>query len=89
MQPPEIQPGLDVWYDDFYRLSRDRQLGMATGPIPHGSILRHIKGWPDDDAEMFYACIEAMDEAYRAYDPKKTVSEEDPKAAFERMFGGV
>lgn len=80
--------GIEDWYDDFWRLSKDRQVGMALGQIPYSTILSHTQGWPHEDADMFYECIDAMDRAYMGYDPKKVVSDEDPRAAFERMFGG-
>lgn len=83
---PELQPGLGDWYEDFFELSTDRQLGMVPGPIPSASISRHTEGWDDEDAEMFRVCIRAMDAVYLA--PKeKPVSNEDPAAAFKRMFG--
>ena len=88
--PPEILPGLADWYGEFHRLSKDRQMGMALGQMPHSTIINHTAGWPDDDAEMFYACMEAMDAAYLKHAMKKPeleVSQEPPERAFARMFG--
>lgn len=62
--PPEIIDGFGGWYEDFWLLSTDRQIGMGIGPIPHQSILRHVQGWRYDDADMFTDCIRAMDAVY-------------------------
>ena len=92
-EPPEIFPGLTEWYNDFHRLSRDRQIGMAVGPIPHSTIMAHIDGWPQEDADMFEACMDAMDAVYlksissKSEKPEQTVSNEPVGAAFARMFG--
>lgn len=82
---PELQPGLDIWYDDFFELSTDRQLGMAAGPLPHGTIARYVEGMDPDDAEMCRACFRAMDELYRS--GVKQVADQDPLAAFNSWFG--
>lgn len=65
-EPPEIMQGFRGWYDDFFELSTDRQIGMAVGPIPAASIARHVAGWPDEDAQMFALCIRAMDKVWMA-----------------------
>lgn len=64
LEPPELLPGLGGWYDYFFDLSTDRQLGMVAGPIPDASICRCTDGWPDEDAQAFAACIRAMDAAF-------------------------
>lgn len=64
MPPPELLPGLSEWYDDFFELSTDRQVGMAAGPIPRASITEHTKDWPWEDADCFHACMRAMDALY-------------------------
>lgn len=64
LEPPELLPGLEGWFDAFYDLSTDRQLGMVAGPIPDASICRFTAGWPDEDAAAFKACIRAMDGAF-------------------------
>jgi hypothetical protein len=49
----------------FWELSTDRQLtGYGSGPIPAASIDRHTAGWDADEAEMFRACIRAMDAVF-------------------------
>lgn len=56
--------GLDGWYEDFWRLSTERQIGFGVGPIPASAIDRHTEGWVAEDAEMFETVIRAMDEVY-------------------------
>lgn len=65
LYPPDIQPGAAQWLEDFFELGTDRQLtGYGAGPIPAGSIERHIAGWPYGDAEMFRYVIRALDGAW-------------------------
>src|SRR5690554_1936865 len=64
LEPPELLPGLSEWLDDFFELSTDRQIGMVAGPIPKASIDRHVEGWSHDEADMFRACMRAMDSVY-------------------------
>ncbi len=56
--------GFDGWYEDFWRLSTERQIGFGVGPIPAHAIDRHVAGWSYEDAEMFEFCMRRMDEAY-------------------------
>lgn len=56
--------GFGGWYEDFWRLSSERQHGLGAGPIPQSMIDRHVAGWRYDDVEMFEFCIREMDEAY-------------------------
>lgn len=64
LEPPEFLPGLYGWYEDFFELSTERQIGMVVGPIPKSSIDRHVEGWVYHDADMFRECIRAMDSVY-------------------------
>ena len=97
---PEIKAGFEPWIADFFRLSTDRQLtGYGSGPIPNASIMRHVAGWDDTEADMFEVCIRAMDTAFLdALAPKKDddgkpsvkmkkpVGEMTP-AKFDALFG--
>lgn len=56
--------GYGGWYEDFCRLSTERQIGMGIGPIPAGAIDRHVAEWEYEDAELFEHCIRRMDEVY-------------------------
>lgn len=56
--------GFGGWYEDFWRLSTERQIGFGVGPIPAHAIDRHVAGWSYEDAEVFEHCIRRMDEVY-------------------------
>lgn len=91
-EQPELLPGLASWYEDFFELSTDRQFGMAAGPIPRSSIVEHTRGWPQDDADMFRACIRRMDSVYLNHKPgKKPTMQMDPdmtpQERLKRIFG--
>lgn len=58
---PALLPGYEGWFAAFYELSTDRQLGMAIGPIPAGSIERQ------NEAPLFRRVIRAMDGVYLAH----------------------
>lgn len=62
--PPEILPGLEPWFEAFWELGTDRQIGQVVGPIPAASIDRHTAGWPDAEAQAFRRCIRAMDQVF-------------------------
>jgi hypothetical protein len=64
LEPPELLDGFGGWYEDFWRLSTERQIGFGIGPIPASAIDRHVSGWRYDDAEMFEFCIREMDGVY-------------------------
>lgn len=64
LDPPQILDGYGGWYEDFWRLSTERQIGMGLGPIPASAIDRHAEGWSYEDAEAFEFCIRRMDEVY-------------------------
>lgn len=89
---PELKEGLSVWYEDFWELSTDRQIGMAAGPIPRASIVDHCRGWPDDDAEMFRICMRRMDDIYINHKPSKQpfnnkLAELSPQDRLTAIFG--
>lgn len=62
--PPSIIDGFGGWYEDFWQLSTERQIGMGVGPIPQSAINAHTNGWRYDDADMFMEIIRAMDAEY-------------------------
>jgi hypothetical protein len=64
LEPPEIMDGFGGWYEDFWRLSTERQIGFGIGPIPASAIDRHVAGWSYEDAEMFEHCIRQLDGVY-------------------------
>lgn len=76
LDPPEILDGFHGWWEDFWRLTTERQIGFGVGQIPQREIDRHIRGWNYEDAEMFEHCIREMDRAYMM----KVNSSEQPSA---------
>ncbi|WP_293921155.1 phage tail assembly chaperone [Sphingobium sp. UBA5915] len=64
LEPPDIIDGFGGWYEDFWQLSTERQIGFGEGPIPASAIDRHTEGWGYEDADMFQVCIREMDRAY-------------------------
>lgn len=70
--------GFGGWYEDFWRLSTERQIGFGVGQIPASAIDRHVAGWGYEDAEMFEFCIRELDEVYLM---KANKSDEAPAPA--------
>ena len=82
--------GFEPWVIDFFKLSKDRQLtGYGSGPIPDTSIKRHVAGWDQDEADMFEACIEAMDSAFLAAIAPKIDEDGKPSAKVKRPVGDM
>lgn len=89
---PDFLPGVESWYEDFWELSTDRQIGMAAGPIPRASIIEHTRDWPQDDADMFHLCMRRMDGLYLNFKPGKAgIAADDnsmsPQDKLKRIFG--
>lgn len=97
---PDIPYGFDAWVRDFFELSNDRQItGYGAGPIPSGTISRHVANWQEDEADFFRACIRAMDREYLnsisasrqdiedPSRPKRNVVGEMTPDKFDAMFG--
>lgn len=82
LEPPELMDGFGGWLEDFGRLSTERQIGMAVGPIPASAIERHVAGWSYEDAEVFEFCIREMDGAYMT---RQNSSDDAPPAAVDPM----
>lgn len=64
LDPPEIMEGFGGWYEEFWRLSTERQIGFGIGPIPDSQIERRTAAMNEEDAEIFEFCIRRMDEVY-------------------------
>lgn len=46
LNEPELLPGLDLYYEAFWELCPDRQMGMSgVGPIPYSSIRDYCLDW--------------------------------------------
>lgn len=86
-EPPELLDGFGGWYEDFWELSTDRQLGNCLGPIPAASIDRHVAGWNYVDADMFRSIIRAMDGAYLEWSGKPSAEPAEPTSARDAFRG--
>ena len=82
LEPPEILDGFGGWFEDFWNLSTNRQIGFGVGPIPQSDIDRHVAGWDYEDAEMFEVCIREMD---RVYMMRTNKTEDTPPASSSPM----
>lgn len=82
--PPDLIEGFGGWYEDFWTLSTERQIGMAEGEIPASAIAKHVEGWRYDDAEMFEHCMRQMDRVYlrRGEEEKQDQPEVSARDAF-------
>lgn len=45
LNEPELLPGLKLYYEAFWELCPDRQVGMSVGPIPYSSIRDYCLDW--------------------------------------------
>jgi hypothetical protein len=64
------EPDLESWdlfyHNAFWRLSTERSIGFAMGPIPHSKILEYAyeAGLESGTIALFEAVIRQMDSAY-------------------------
>lgn len=79
--------GYGGWYEDFWRLSTERQIGFGIGPIPASAIEKHVAGWSYEDAEIFEFCMRQMDGLYlmRNNSPENAQPAQPPMSAMEQM----
>ena len=81
--------GFGGWYEDFWTLSTERQIGFGLGPIPASAIERHVAGWGYEDAEMFEICIREMDRLYmRRQNKTEDAAPVNPRDAFRGATAG-
>jgi len=78
--------GYGGWYEDFWQLSTERQIGMGVGPIPASAISRHVAGWSDEDAEIFEFCMRRMDEVYLMKSNKSDETPAEPALSAREAF---
>jgi hypothetical protein len=66
LNEPEVRFGLELYYDAFWELDRDRSHGSGYTHIPWSSIIRYIEVYDldEDQAERLQAHLKAMDNAY-------------------------
>ena len=83
LTPPSIMHGYELWYEDFWSLNSERQIGMVAGPIPDSAIDRKVEGMNYVDADAFRLCVYEMDAAWRGIIDGRDNTE--PKSAMEQF----
>lgn len=79
-QRPQPSHDLLFFWDAFWDLSTERQLGMSMGPIPRISIKRYADeaGFDDEQYDMFRRLMRTMDAIYmKMILVRPTVNEDD------------
>jgi len=74
LDEPELLQGLALYYNAFWELFSDRQLGMSVGPIPYSSIMMYSREWNLDE-EMSHAMLKLvrkMDNAFIEWQEKQS-----------------
>jgi hypothetical protein len=66
---PKVPDHLLFYYDAFWELDSERQLGMAAGPIPWSAIMLYADAYVLDSymSELLLFFIRAMDRTYLKY----------------------
>ena len=70
---PELDIGLDYYYEIFWDLSTERQIGMGLGPIPHSAIEAYAvnHNFNAEEAHDLFYLIKRMDVAFLQYSIEK------------------
>lgn len=63
---PEVQPGLEIYYEAFWALTTTRQLGMGCGPIPWTACQSYAEvcGFDEEQADDLWFFISSMDAVF-------------------------
>ena len=83
LDEPDLLQGLTLYYDAFWELFNDRQLGMSVGPIPYSSIVTYCKEW-DMDGEMsqiMLRLVRKMDGAFLEWQEKQSKKDKKIKGS--------
>ena len=73
-EAPELLPGLEIYFDGFFDLCYDRQMGMGFGPIQWMTIETYcnVQGFDPDQKEAFHGHCRAMDAIWLEFQNEKT-----------------
>jgi len=73
LNEPELLPGLNLYFDAFWELCPDRQLGMSVGPIPYTSIRQYCIDWNLNEELTFNMkkLVRKLDLVYLEWQEKK------------------
>lgn len=65
-EEPQLAPGEEFFLRAFWELSTERQIGWASGPIPHSAILGYGEraGLESSTMGLFVQVLRSMDAAY-------------------------
>jgi hypothetical protein len=74
LNEPELLQGLSIYYDAFWEVFPDRQLGMSVGPIPYSSIVTYSKEWNLDEemSATMLRLVRKMDNAFLEWQEKQS-----------------
>lgn len=63
---PPVDPfaGYESWLEEFWELGTERQLGQTVGPIPASAIRERCREMPEDQQELFFKVMRALDRTY-------------------------
>lgn len=67
LYPPDLHDIEIFYWRAFWRLTKDRAIGMKPGPIPWSSIIKYVEIEGIRDEGLFNDVIEAMDSVYMAH----------------------
>jgi hypothetical protein len=68
LKRPRLHPQFQFYWDAFWELSSDRQVGMAIGRIPFSSIDRYAQRYDldqVDEFDLFREVMRSMDAEFR------------------------
>ena len=74
LDEPELLQGLALYYNAFWELFPDRQLGMSVGPIPYSSIVTYCREWNLDGemSQLMLKLVRKMDNDFLEWQEKQS-----------------
>ena len=73
---PDLQLGLELYYNGFLDLSSCRSVGMALGPIPFMAMLEYcvLRGIEGEQQEDFVWLVQRLDAKYLEWSSSRVKS---------------
>ena len=74
LDEPKLLQGLNLYYNAFWELFPDRQLGMSVGPIPYSSIIMYCREWNLDGelSGIMLKLVRKMDGTFLEWQDKQS-----------------
>lgn len=74
LNEPELLQGLSLYYNAFWELCPDRQVGMGVGPIPYSSIVTYCREWGlnDEMSNIMRKLLRKMDGVFLEWQEKQS-----------------